>query len=119
MDIVRRDARVCPLGNRIAQFGRRDRRVFCEMVSDEVFDERGRRCQLEPRAGVRDDEDETEDAVFSRTEPHLERTAVVGAADVGALGVAPGDFVGLLALQRIYMENCATSFVDDLVVALD
>ena len=64
-----RDVSTCRFRDNHAQFRRRDRRVFLEVVSDEVFDERGRRCQLEPRAGVRDVEDETEDAVFSRTEP--------------------------------------------------
>ena len=91
MDLLQRDVSAYRLRDNPAQFRRRDSRVFIEVVSDEVFDERGRRCQLEPRAGVRDVEDETEDAVFSRTEPHLERTAVVWAVDVKALGVAPGD----------------------------
>ena len=100
-----RDVSACRLRDNPAQFRHRDRRVFLEVVSDEVFDERGRRCQLEPRAGVRDVEDETEDAVFSRTEPHLERTAVVRAANVKSLGVAPGDSVGLLVLQRLCTDK--------------
>ena len=117
MDLLPRDVSTCRLRDNPAQFRRRDSRVFLEVVFDEVFDERGRHCQLEPRAGVRDVEDETEDAVFSRTEPHLERTAVVGAADVKSLGVAPGDSVGLLVLQRFARTNCATSFFEENLVS--
>ena len=95
----------CRLGDDTAQFRRRDSRVFLEMVSDEVLDERSRRCQLESRAGVCDVKDETKDSVFSRPEPHLERTAVVGAVDVKAPGVAPGDSVGLFVFQRLYLHE--------------